>query len=92
MKKVILFLFSFILCAGTSWANQQCFLAKENSKVLKSEGDCAIRYAPESTFKIALSLIRFDSGILKRDSRSSWFLPEGADPYINVYKDYLKDK
>lgn len=68
-------------------ASQQCFIAKENGKVLKSEGDCASPYAPESTFKITLSLIGFDSGILKSKSKPSWSLPEGADFYINVCKD-----
>ena len=86
MRKVILFLFSIILCAGSACASQQCFVAKENSKVLKSEDDCATRYAPESTFKIALSLIGFDSGILKSESKPSWSLPKGTDPYINVCK------
>lgn len=86
MKKVILFFFSIALCASQAWANQQCFIAKENSKILKTEGDCETRYAPESTFKIPLSLIGFDSGILKSESNPSWSLPEGADPYINVCK------
>ncbi len=86
MKKVILFLCGIILCAGPAWANQQCFIAKENGKVLRSEGDCASVYAPESTFKIALSLIGFDSGILKSESKPSWSLPDGTDPYINVCK------
>ena len=62
------------------------FLAKENGKTLKSEGDCNTAYAPESTFKIALSLIGFDSGILKSVSDPSWSLPDGVDPYINVCK------
>jgi beta-lactamase class D len=86
MKKVILFLCSIILCAGPAWASQQCFLAKEKGQVLRSDGDCASAYAPESTFKIALSLIGFDSGILKSESKPSWSLPEGVDPYINVCK------
>lgn len=86
MRKVILFLSGIILCVGPAWANQQCFLAKEKGQVLKSEGDCASAYAPESTFKIALSLMGFDSGILKSESKPSWSLPEGIDPYINVCK------
>lgn len=86
MKKIILFLCSIILWAGSAWANQYCFLAKEKSQVLKSEGDCASAYAPESTFKIALSLIGFDSGILKSASNPLWSLPAGTDPYINVCK------
>ena len=86
MKKLILFLCSVILSANTVFATESCFIAKENSKTLKTEGNGETRYAPESTFKIPLSLIGFDSGILKSESNPSWSLPEGADPYINVCK------
>lgn len=86
MKKIILFLCSLVLCASNAFASELCFIAKENGKVLKSEGDCATPYAPESTFKIPLSLIGFDFGILKSASNPSWSLPEGTDPYINVCK------
>ena len=86
MKKTILFLCSIILFASQAWANQQCFIAKENDKVLINEGDCETKYGPQSTFKIALSLIGFDSGILKSEYNPSWSLPEGTDPYINICK------
>lgn len=33
--------------------------------ILKQEGDCAVRATPASTFKIALSLMGYDAGILK---------------------------
>ena len=86
MKKVILFLCSIVLCISQACASQQCFIAKENAKVLINEGDCETKYAPQSTFKIALSLIGFDSGILKSENNPSWSLPEGTEPYINVCK------
>lgn len=86
MKKVILFLCASALCASQAWASEQCFIAKENGKILKAEGDCEVKYAPQSTFKIPLSLIGFDSGILRNDSNPSWSLPKGTDPYINVCK------
>lgn len=86
MNKVILFLWCIVLCTSQAWAGEQCFIAKEKGQVLKSEGNCESAYAPESTFKIALSLMGFDSGILKSASKPSWSLPEGTDPYINVCK------
>lgn len=86
MKKIILLLCSIILYASQAWASQQCFIAKEDGKVLKSDGDCTTQYAPESTFKIALSLVGFDSGILKSESKPYWSLPKGTDPYINACK------
>ena len=86
MKKTILCLCSVILCASQAFSAENCFLAKENSKTLKNEGNCNIAYAPQSTFKIALSLMGFDSGILKSESHPSWSLPNRIDPYINICK------
>ncbi len=84
MKKVILFLCAFISCASSAFASENCFLAKENGKVLKTEGDCKSRFAPESTFKIPLSLIGFDAGILRDESKPNW--PRKGDYNINVCK------
>src|SRR5471030_108016 len=86
MKKIILFLCSLILCANSAFANTNCFLAKENGKVLKAEGDCKSRYAPQSTFKIPLSLIGFDSGILRDENNPSWPCKKGCNYYVNVCK------
>ena len=86
MKKIISLLCGLVLCTNNAFAEEICFIAKENGKLLKSEGDCQTKYAPQSTFKILLSLIGFDSGILKSESNPSWDLPEGTDPYINVCK------
>ncbi len=45
------------ICTVVAYAN--------TSKVLVQQGDCATRVTPASTFKIALSLMGFDSGFLK---------------------------
>lgn len=45
-----------------------------------------MRHAPASTFKIALSLIGFDSGILKNHTSPIWKLPENTNPYLNKCK------
>jgi beta-lactamase class D OXA-29 len=86
MNKFILFLSSIILCSSHVFASELCFIAKENGKVLKSEGNCNVAYTPESTFKIALSLMGFDFGILENEAKPLWALPEKTDPYINVCK------
>lgn len=86
MKKIVLFLIYPILCVNQSFASEPCFIAKENNTVLRSVGDCSTRYAPQSTFKIALSLIGFDSGILKDQNSPTWSLPQGTDQYINTCK------
>jgi len=88
MNKVILILFLlFSYSAHASKTDKSCFIAKENNgKILKQEGDCDTSYTPQSTFKIALSLIGFDAGILLDKYNPSWSLPEDVDPYINTCK------
>ncbi|CDZ76585.1 Beta-lactamase OXA-1 precursor [Legionella massiliensis] len=79
-----------LFCTST-WAEGTCFLAKENQTLLKQEGkDCEQRYAPQSTFKIALSLMGFDSGILKDESHPLWPYKKGYEFYFNVQQ-YPKD-
>ncbi len=80
MKKLIL-LFGILI---TNIAQANCFLAQEKDKILIQEGECKKAYPPESSFKIPLSLIGFDSGILKDETSPVWNLPNGEDPYINV--------
>ena len=86
MSKVILLLCSIVLSTYSSFANENCFIAKQNGKVLVEQGDCTVAYSPNSTFKIPLSLMGFDSGFLKDETHPSCSLPEGWDPYINVCK------
>ncbi len=85
MKKVILLLCSIMLSANVAFADS-CFIAKENGKVLKSEGDQEKRYAPMSTFKIPLSLIGFDSGILVDEMHPVWPFKEGYVDWREVWK------
>ncbi len=84
LKKIIVCF--VILCTSPVFASKNCFLAKENAKIIKSEGDCNTRYSPCSTFKIPLALMGYDAGILKNESSPSWPLPVGVDPYINICK------
>ncbi len=70
MKKVILLLCSIVLSDSIPFA-QQCFIPKEQDRVLKSEGKCTSSYASKPKFKIALSLIGFDSRILKSKNEPS---------------------
>lgn len=55
-------LFSLIACSV--FANHACFIAKENGKVIKEQGDCDMRHSPFSTFKVSIALMGFDSKIL----------------------------
>ena len=85
MKKVILLLCSIMLSVNVAFADS-CFIAKEKSHVLKSAGDCEKRYAPMSTFKVALSLIGFDSGILVDENHPVWPFKEGYVDWRDVWK------
>ena len=85
MKKVILLLCFIVLSGGSAFAGN-CFIAKENGKILQSEGACDKRYAPMSTFKIVLSLIGFDSGILIDETHPVWPFKEGYDDWRDVWK------
>ena len=79
MKKTILFLSALILFNVQAFASKNCFLLKENNTVIKQEGDCSSQYAPCSTFKIALALMGYDSGILKDELYPEWpFNPDYA--------------
>ena len=82
MKKLILLF--FVLAANIAQAD--CFIAQEKDKILIQEGECKKAYSPASSFKIALTLIGFDSGIFKNIDDPVWSLPKGIDPYVNVCK------
>jgi beta-lactamase class D len=85
MKKIILSLFSIILSANITFASH-CFVTKEKSQVLKSEGNCTKRYPPMSSFKIPLSLIGFDSGVLIDEMHPVWSFKEGYDDFRDAWK------
>lgn len=87
MKKTIIAICLGLLCSSPAWAESTCFLAYENQTVLKHEGeDCSKRYAPESTFKIALSLMGYDAGILKDETHPLWPFKKGYTDFLNVWK------
>jgi beta-lactamase class D len=86
MKKFALFLCSLFLCVNMALAETSCFLAKENGKVLKSEGDCTARHNPGCDFSIVLSLMGFDAGVLKDENSPEWHYKEGYETFLNFWK------
>lgn len=81
MKIFLLFLlYSFTSIAGS------CFLVKEDNKILKVEGECHKAFAPNSTFKIPLALMGFDSGILESEEKPVYPFKKEYDHRINVCK------
>ena len=86
MKKIIFFLGAFLLLGQSASGDSKCFLAKENNKIIKKEGDCKTAYTPASSFKIVLSLMGFDSGIFIDETHPEWPFKKNYDPFINVCK------
>jgi beta-lactamase class D len=84
---ILCFVFEVISFEGFAKESDICFIVKENDKILKITGECEKRYPPQSTFKIALSLMGFDSKVLLSEDSPNWDLPKKADYYINVCKD-----
>jgi beta-lactamase class D len=84
MKKLALFIIIFL--SLSVFADNKCFLVKEGAKIIAEEGDCNTRYSPQSSFKIALSLMGFDSGIFKDETDPIYPCEDGYDYYINVCK------
>ncbi len=83
-KKVFLVIFAIIFYNKNCVAienYQNCFTyekidIKTNTRRIISNGQCGNRYSPCSTFKIALSLIGFDSGIFIDKLNPEWNLDQ----------------
>ena len=82
MKKYLLILFITMFTYNT-YASNNCFVAKEAGKVVKQEGKCDMRHAPCSTFKIAISLMGYEEGILIDATHPEF-------PYQKGYTDWLE--
>ena len=84
-KKVLLLSVSMVLFSLSAQASETCFIAKENGKILKSEGNCSLRLPPGCDFSIFLSIIGFDSGVLKDENNPEWSY-NGEEAFLNAWK------
>lgn len=85
MKKIILLLCGAIFPSSLVFASQ-CFIAKEKEQMIHNEGECDKRYSPCSTFKIPLSLIGYDAGILVDEMHPVWPFKEGYVDWRDAWK------
>ena len=76
-----IFVFSY-----SGQADNSCFIISENNDIILSEGECYKRYTPASTFKIAISLMGFDSGILIDETHTSWDFKPGYVDWLERWK------
>lgn len=86
MKKIIILLCSIILYTKSTIASENCFIAKQNNKVLREEGDCKTRHTPCSTFKIAISLMGYNEGILIDETHPVFEFKPGYLDSIDLWK------
>ena len=88
-KKIILFLVSLLFFSTNAAAATKCFIIAKNDTIISQEGSdeaCATRHSPASTFKIAISLMGFDSGILKDELHPQLPFKEGYSDFMNIGK------
>jgi beta-lactamase class D len=88
MKKTILLLVLAIswLFSVSAFADTKCFVAKEGDTIVKQEGDCAARHSPCSTFKIAVSLMGYNEGILLDETHPEWPFEVGYTDWMPAWK------
>lgn len=91
MKTLLLSACIFVSCgATTTWAqtNVVCTLvvSADTGKPLLDEGDCGRRYSPASTYKIAISLMGFDSGILESPDKPVLPFKKGYTDFIPEWR------
>lgn len=85
MKQLMFLLLAMVF---TPWvfAHDDCFLAQENGVMIQQEGECALRQAPCSTFKIAISLMGFNEGILTDTTHPQWPFKQGYSDFLAIWR------
>jgi beta-lactamase class D len=66
-------------------ASQECFIAKENGKIIKQTGKCDVRRSPFSTFKIPLAVMGFDADILNCSHTPQVKFTEENKKFVTYY-------
>jgi beta-lactamase class D len=82
MKKIILCLSAGFLAMLPTLAEANCLLIKEKDKVIVQEGECQTQYAPNSTFKIPLSVMGYDAGVLVDEIHPVLPYKKGYNAYL----------
>jgi beta-lactamase class D len=84
LARLLLACSCLLALAGAAQADACTLVAElETGRVLKREGDCERRSSPASTFKVPLSLMGYDAGILKDENEPAW-------PYKPEYKAWIE--
>lgn len=83
---ILLLTCNFAYADELTTGKPNCFLVKESNMIIQQQGDCKLRYAPCSTFKIVLSLIGFDAGILKDETHPQWPFKKDYPIFLDSWK------
>jgi beta-lactamase class D len=86
MKKIfIILILGLLLKWSSTIAKEACFIVKENDNFLVCEGDLKKKHSPCSTFKIAISLMGYNEGLLINETDPQWSFEKG---YVNYNKNW----
>lgn len=86
IKKAILIVFVSLVLSDYAIAGTLCFVAQENGLVILEEGDCKSRRPCCSTFKIAISLMGFNEGILVSETTPELHFKPGYYDLLDSWK------
>jgi beta-lactamase class D len=78
-----------VLSATTAaFAGPSCTIVAdaESQKVIVQTGDCAVRTTPASTFKLAMAVMGYDTGILKDAHNPTWPFKPGYPDFLEAWK------
>lgn len=88
LRSVAIQLFAIILVCSRVSADTKCFIVQESGRTIQQEGDsCSKRTSPCSTFKILISLMGYNEGILENESSPTWPYREGETPPRSPFLD-----
>lgn len=84
----LVFLFLFIISKGHGFAEENFLLINGATDITVFEKGPGLneRVTPCSTFKISLSLMGFDAGVLIDDKKPAWDFQEGYVEYLESWK------
>ena len=75
-----------LLFSSQLFSSDESFILLTDEKIVELGPNIDKPMTPCSTFKIALSLIGFDSKILQDESSPTWLFQEGYDDFLEVWK------
>lgn len=92
MKNLFFLLLTHLMIIAPAFAGKTCFMIKEGNTFLINEGgdDCYGQYAPCSTFKIPISMMAYNEGILMDETTPTWDYKEEYNEIYPVDREILK--